>query len=404
MFTLDRIATELRDTVAALDPATYAGRDAARLVEVAAQGERLFAAAKVLLAKRAVDASSWRTTSHAATPEQWFANVSGTSEHTARQALQTADRVADLPATETKLRDGSLSIAQATQVTLAASVAPESESSMLRCAERDGMRELTRKQERVVAAVTDLEEAQRRAHRTRGFRTWTRGVETHGSFNGPTTEVAKLLDTLAPRQRRVFDEARRDGRHEPQHAYRFDALVGLAESDRADGNDSKTRTSKKATPLTRITVDLSRLLGTEAATGEGVCEIPGVGPVPVSHARAVLPHGLLELVLRYGRDVRAIVTQTRHVPEALKIAVAEASPTCKVRGCDRTEHLERHHIQGFAEHQLTAFEILGPACPEHHDLITYDGYTIDPRPDGDWILVPPDEHLGEPERRDTDAA
>ncbi|MEX2255206.1 MAG: HNH endonuclease signature motif containing protein [Acidimicrobiia bacterium] len=392
MFTLDRIADELRDTVAALDPATYAGRDAARLVEVAAEGEKLFAAAKVLLAKRAVDANSWRAKSHAATPEQWFANVSGISEHTARQALQTADRVADLPATEARLRDGTLSVAQATQVSLAASVAPESEPAMLRSAARDGMRELTRRQERVTTAATDLEAAQRRAHRTRSFRTWTRGVETHGSFNGPTTEVAKLLDALTPLQRQVFDQARKEGRHEPQDAYRFDALVGLATGERSEHQQD---------PVGRVRVGITRLLDAEAAPGDDLCEIPGVGPVPVSVAREVLSHGLLELVLHDGQDPRTIVTKTRHVPEALRIAVEEKHPTCNVQGCDRTDHLERHHTLEFAEHQLTTYEILVRLCPDHHDLVTHRGYTLEPRPDGTSTLTPPHQH---DERRDTDAA
>ncbi len=45
MFTLDRIAKELRETVAALDTAQYAGRDAARLVGVADHAADLVAAA-----------------------------------------------------------------------------------------------------------------------------------------------------------------------------------------------------------------------------------------------------------------------------------------------------------------------------------------------------------------------
>ena len=129
-----------------------------------------------------------------------------------------------------------------------------------------------------------------------------------------------------------------------------------------------------------------------------MCEIPGVGPVPVAHARKVLSHGLLELVLHDGKDVRAIVTKTRHVPEALKIAIDERDQTCKIRGCDATEHLERHHIDDFATHQTTSYELLGRLCPRDHDLVTYDGYTIEVHDDGTWSLHPPDE------QRDTNAA
>jgi hypothetical protein len=134
-----------------------------------------------------------------------------------------------------------------------------------------------------------------------------------------------------------------------------------------------------------------------AEPGE-ICEIPGVGPVPVSVARAVLSHGLLELVLHDGKDVHAIVTKTRHVPEALKIAIEERDETCKVRGCDATEHLERHHTEEYAEHHVTSYRVLGRLCPPHHDMVTHDGYTIEVHDDGTWTLHPPDE------RRDRDAA
>ena len=64
-------------------------------------------------------------------------------------------------------------------------------------------------------------------------------------------------------------------------------------------------------------------------------------------------------------------------PKALKIAIEERDQTCNVEGCDRTDHLERHHLEGgFAEHHLTTYELLGNACPHHHDLITYRAYDV----------------------------
>jgi hypothetical protein len=62
----------------------------------------------VLFAKRAVATNGWVAGSHAASAEQWLADISGTTEFQARDALKTAERLEDLPATEAKLRDGSL--------------------------------------------------------------------------------------------------------------------------------------------------------------------------------------------------------------------------------------------------------------------------------------------------------
>jgi hypothetical protein len=66
--------------------------------------------------------------------------------------------------------------------------------------------------------------------------------------------------------------------------------------------------------------------------------------------------------------------------------------------CDRTDHLERHHVDEFSEHRLTTYEILGRLCPLHHDLVTHQGYTVERHQDGSWTLHPPDE------QRDTHAA
>ncbi|HEY8218350.1 MAG TPA: hypothetical protein VIH82_14525 [Acidimicrobiia bacterium] len=389
MFRLEELAGELRDVVAALDPAVYDGRDAARLTRVAAEGEKLFASAKLLLAQRAVETRGWIGGSSAGSSEQWFAQISGCSEAQAREALATADRITELPATEAKLRDGSLSVSQASLVSRGASLDPGAEPKLLKIADRGEFRTLRTEHERVVAAATDAEEAQRRAHRDRHLRTWTRGVETHGAFSGPTTEVSKLLDALEPLRRHAFEQGRTEGRRESQDAYLYDALIGLARGEHNDG--------RSAEPVARVRVDLTPVLRGKAEPGE-ICEIPGVGPVPVSVARQVLSHGLLELVLHDGKDVRAIVTRTRHVPEALKIAIEERDQRCKIRGCDATEHLQRHHIQEYAEYHRTSYEILGLICADDHDRVTHRGYTIEIHDDGTWSLHPPDE------QRDTDAA
>jgi len=393
MFRLEEIADELREIAAGVEPREFAGADAARLTATAAEAERLCAAIKVLFARRAVDGNAWRRGSDAILPEQWFARLSGCSESEARRELRMSEKLAELPATEAKLRDGSLSLDQAALVTRGASADPTAETVLLRTARKGEMRNLRAETERVVAAATDEAEGRAAAHRDRHLRTWTRGFATEGAFSGPTEEIAVLLEALKPLEQAAFDAARKAGTHESHDAYRYDALIGLAR-DAAGGN---TRESSNDLPVGRIRVDLGRLLGHDDEPGE-ICEIPGVGPVPVAHARKVLSHGLLELVITDGVDVQTVVSTTRHVPTALKIAIEERDQSCSVEGCDRTDHLERHHVEEYAQNHLTTYEILGRLCPLHHDLVTYEGYTVERNPDGSWTLRPPDE------QRDADAA
>jgi hypothetical protein len=381
MFAIEVIAEELREVVAGLEPETVAGRDAARLTNVAAEIERLGAAAKALFAKRAADTNGWRHGSHAATPEQWLADVSGCSETQARDSLQTAQRLEELPATAEKLRTGSLSLTQASLVSKAAEVDPDAERKLLRSAERDGLRTLRDRSDRVIAAATEEDEAHARAKRERHVRMWRDGMATRGSFSGPTAEVDVLPRALEPLAKARFDESRKADEHAPYDAYRFDALVTLAE---LGGGGAA------APPVGRVRVDLPALLAGGTSPGE-VCEIPGGGSGPGGHARKVLSHGLVGLVITDGVDVRTVVSTTRHVPEALKIAISERDERCKIRGCDRTHNLERHHTRDFAEHHLTTYELLGRLCGDHHDLVTYRGHEIIDHHDGTWSLQPPGE-------------
>jgi len=384
MFKIEEVRDLAREAVAELDPACLDGRDAARLAEAAAEGAKLLDAATALLAQRAADTNAWRRTSHAATPEQWLAAATGSSEGAARESLVTVQRLGDLPATAEMLRSGELSLQQAAQVAAGATADPGAEQRLLETAKRSGMRELRAERERVVvAAATDELEARRRAKAERHLRTWTQGFATHGSFSGPTEDVAKILSALEPLTKARFDEARTAGEREPHDAYRFDSLVTLAEH----GTDP---TLKPQPHAVRVRVDLPALLRGRTEPGE-TCEIPGVGPVPVHHAREVLTHGLLQLVITDGVDVQTVVSNTRHVPAELKIAIADRDRTCKIRGCDCDRMLERHHTVDFVDSQHTTYRELGNLCPKHHDLVTHRRYTIQDHHDGTWELHAPAE-------------
>jgi hypothetical protein len=382
MFKIERAAEVVQEAVTELDPARLEGCDAARLTEVAALIERLGATAKMLLAQRSAETNAWRRTSHAATPEQWLAEMSGCTEGAARDVFATAQRLGECRATAEKVRSGELSMAQATQVSAGAMADPSAEPRLLRTARRSGMRELRAEKERVIAAATDELEAHRRAKRDRHLRTWTQGFATHGRFSGPTEDVAQILTALEPLTKARFDEARTAGERETRDAYRFDALVTAVTSARP------AKASKASNATACVLVDLPSLLDGETTPG-GTCEIPGVGPVPVEHARKVLSHGLLQLVITDGVDVQTVVSNTRHVPPALKIAIAVRDRTCKIRGCDRDRMLERHHTHGYADSHRSTYNELGNLCPKHHDLVTHKSYTTTDNHDGTWDLHPP---------------
>src|SRR5581483_7042071 len=123
---------------------------------------------------------------------------------------------------------------------------------------------------------------------------------------------------------------------------------------------------------------------------EEMCEIPGVGPVPESVARDALPHGLFELVIGDGIDIRTVVSNSRYKPKALIIALQEGyGGTCRVRQCGRQRGIQDHHTLGFAETGRTQYDELSPYCPDHHDLMHHDGWIAIVADDGAHDLRPP---------------
>jgi len=379
----------LNEAVRDFDPRCVDGERAVELTELFARAEKTAGAGKALAAQRAAETGAWARSSHAASGDQWLALVSGASESSARQTLVTAERLALLPDTAAAVRSGDVSMAQAAQVTAGATVDPDAEAQLLRSAKKDGMRELRKKTDRVIAGATDEAAARSQAVRERHMRTWRKGAATCASISGPSEDMKILLDAMEPLEKEVFARARENKQRESSDAYSFDALIELA---RRALDGTPTAAGTRARSVVRARVDLGALRRGHTETGE-ICEIPGVGPVAVSHARQILgDDGLLELLITDGVDVQTVVSRTRHVPDALKVAIDERDQVCKVDGCDIDHNLERHHVLEFADHQLTTYEILGKLCPVHHDLVTHRGYTIEVDPDGTWRLrAPPEE-------------
>src|SRR5438034_5069171 len=126
----DEFEAQLEQWVGELDPALLAPRDAARLFEKVSRVERLVGAAKTLLAPRAAESGEWRKRGERSAAH-WLARQTGTSVGQARGVLETAERVAKLPATEAALRAGELSGAQVSLVAEAAAADPASEGKLL---------------------------------------------------------------------------------------------------------------------------------------------------------------------------------------------------------------------------------------------------------------------------------
>jgi hypothetical protein len=130
---------EIRAGVAAFaasfDAALISPADAEKVVKEAAAIENIAATVKALAAARAAKGGEWRRNG-ARSPAHDLARKTGSTVAKAREALDTGEKLAELPELDAAARSGELSPAQAAPIADAASADPSSESRLVAKAKR----------------------------------------------------------------------------------------------------------------------------------------------------------------------------------------------------------------------------------------------------------------------------
>ena len=149
------------------------------------------------------------------------------------------------------------------------------------------------------------------------------------------------------------------------------------------------RRSARTTPPTTVhlNIDLAALQRGRLRPGD-TCEIPGVGPIDLTTARAMLGDATVELIVKHGTNIATVIHYGRTVTTAQRHALETRDPTCIVPGCGTTHNLEIDHRTGWAINHQTQLHDLARLCKHHHQLKTHHGYTYTGGP-GTWTWHPP---------------
>jgi len=388
----------MRDLVGRLEPDAVPLPEAPAMWQAFDGIERLAASAKTLLAARVDESKVWQRAGDRSAPE-YLARKSGSSLGAARSSLETSKRVRMLPHTRSAMRRGELSQTQADHIADASAAKPDAEQSLLHAAAGSSLGELRERCARTKAAADPNRDAtSRRLHRERRLRRWT---DSEGAWNlsarGTADAGSRFNSVLNPIIDELFNAARREGRRESREAYAFDALIELARrhigrrpgstadpastplptgstpracnasatsgesaSVSASGmpaNESPAAATVPAAPgaathLALLRVDLEALVRGRVE-GDELCEITGLGPVPVATARALLGESILKLVITNGIDVANVTHLGRGPTVAQRIALLWSAPGCNVRGCSSTLSVQADHRVPWANDQVT---------------------------------------------------
>ncbi len=284
-----------------------------------------------------------------------------------------------MPETDAAFRAGQLSEVQAAEITSAAGSDPTAEADLLASAAETSVKGL-RDRCREVRAGAEADDAAwaRRLHVQRRAHEWTDPDGTYRLEARLSPDAgARFSSAWKAHADRIFQDARRAGRRESRAAYAADALVALA----SEGPCKPVQVS--------VVVDSSALARGHTEPGER-CEIAGVGPAPVTTARALLDDAAVSVLVRDGDDITAVSRPTRTIPAKLRRALEARYPTCGVKGCANDQFLQIDHIVPLAEGGRTELANLWRPCSHHHDLKTYFGWKVVGE-NGDRDLVPPDD-------------
>jgi hypothetical protein len=382
----------VRRAVGRIDPDLIPAGEATRIFEELDQIVRAATAGRTLLARRVEDSLEWKRKGYRSA-EEYLAATSGRSLGAARTEMETSKALQSLPATRAQMLDGTLSPDQGAVIAGAAAHNPGAEQALIAKAGRSNLQELREEAQRARAAAdTDPEATHRRIHRARRV---TRFTDAEGARHlrmcGPVDQMAVFeaeLDRLADV---AFRSSGKTGPVECREAHVFDAAIALARRSAGGGEPDGRRRSSRRRPdhLALLRLDIEALWRGHVE-GDELCEVTGLGPIPVAVARRLLGDAVLKLVITKGDAVAHVTSLTRGPTQAMRYALLWTSPTCSAEGCTRTI-VEHDHVWG-AEYRTTRhtrLDELDRLCHTHHDLHTVHSWAL-VRGTGKRPMVPPD--------------
>jgi hypothetical protein len=112
--------------------------------------------------------------------------------------------------------------------------------------------------------------------------------------------------------------------------------------------------------------------------GEEICDIAGIGPIPVRIAKAMMRDAFLAAIVTHGTDVHTVAHLGRRANAVQTTALDFTDTSCSTEGCPNTARLETDHTQEWHRTRHTTLTELGRPCGPCHTLRTHHGYRYGP--------------------------
>lgn len=126
-----------------------------------------------------------------------------------------------------------------------------------------------------------------------------------------------------------------------------------------------------------LRVDATALRRGHTEPGE-LCDIVGIGPVPVAALQEFLPDAAIEVVVTNGVDAFNVTSLTRRANARQQTVLQLLNIGCSREGCNTTTHLQVDHRIDWAHIHVTELANLDWLCPHDHRLKTHHGWQLEP--------------------------
>jgi hypothetical protein len=301
----------------------------------------------MLLVRQANARGDWKAAG-CSSPEQWYAQVSGTTYQTAKVVTATAEALGELPAIDEALGTGEMTFDQTAAGVVNAT--PETDAEIARLAPGKAPSE-------IALAVRQLNPPKvaddQAVYKRRSLRmAWTPDRSELKLSGSLPHELGVLFENAiwdVAKAQRAADK--KDGVVLEWQQSTADALVTLA---RRDGSDGGVRRSSTTT-----IVHLSE---------GGPAMLEGAGPISAETAERLTCDSRILFIKPHGNDlVHSRVGRCVSYPQLR--ALMKRSGKCQFPGCTATRDLEAHHITPFALGGETVIDDLTLECSRHHQLI-----------------------------------
>jgi hypothetical protein len=392
----------LRRFVQKLRADSISGKGALGMVNLMAEGERIFASGTAILTPCVIETGVYAKEGHGSGPD-WLAAVSGSSAGAARSRLAAAETAARQPKLAGALKAGQLSAPELKVLSEVALNAPQSLGELVSLATGQAShKELTDAAQRAKCAARSAEQDRARRARVHAARHLSWHQDQSGGIRGEflCDEVAwaRVCPHLEAETKKRWKAAGKDSGGakgtldaESLAAHRLDAFLELLGGQAPWGKDGEgSDGSDGARPHALVLIDAKALRRGRLAPSD-TCEIEGVGPVSLHAATELLDEASVQFLIKSGQDINTVTSKTRVLPQRAAMALIARDRTCVVPGCGKRLGLEGDHSDvDYADDGPTSLANMVRLCPAHHAMKTYGGWKIKGRP-GNWRWVPPDE-------------